>query len=60
MSELLKPGEVAALIKVKPVTVYAWASRGILPHFKLEGVIRFSREDILEFIRQRRIEAKRL
>jgi len=56
--ELLKPKEVAQKLKVKEVTIYQWARRGVLPHFKLEGCIRFDYQDVLEFVRERRIEAK--
>jgi excisionase family DNA binding protein len=38
---LLTVKEVAELINCKPSTVYAWAKRGEIPSFKLNGLLRF-------------------
>ena len=56
MEALLSPHDVAKLLRVAPVTVYKWAGRGLLPHFKLEKVIRFSEQDIENFVRERKVE----
>jgi excisionase family DNA binding protein len=55
---LLKPEEVAKLLKVAKVTPYQWAKRGVLPHYRLEGVIRFKLEDIKAFVEARKVEKK--
>ncbi len=55
---LLKPEDVARILKVAKVTPYAWARRGVLPHYRLEGVIRFKLEDIKAFVEARRIAKK--
>jgi len=54
MEELLSPKELSRILKVSPVTIYKWAERGILPSFKLEGVLRFSPDDVLDFLQKRR------
>jgi excisionase family DNA binding protein len=51
---LLSPREVAELFKVSVPTVYAWASRGVIPHYKLGTVVRFSPDDVLKFLQERR------
>jgi excisionase family DNA binding protein len=56
--ELLTPQDVAKILKIARTTPYQWARRGILPHYKLEGVIRFKMEDIKAFVNERRIEKK--
>lgn len=56
--QLLKPDDVARMLKVAKVTPYQWARRGILPHYKLEGTIRFKLEDIKAFVEARRMEKK--
>lgn len=38
------------MLKIKPSTVYAWAERGDIPHFKLNGALRFSEEEIATWI----------
>ncbi len=59
MEELLKPQEVARLLKIARVTPYQWARRGILPYYRLEGTIRFKLEDIKAFVEARRVEKRR-
>lgn len=56
--QLLKPEDVARMLKIAKVTPYQWARRGVLPHYKLEGTIRFKLEDIKAFIEARRVEGK--
>ena len=43
--QLLRPEDVARMLKVAKVTPYQWARRGVLPHYRLEGVIRFKGRD---------------
>ena len=54
MEELLSVKELARILKISPVTAYKWAERGVIPHYKLEGVVRFSRDDVLDFLQNRR------
>ena len=54
MDELYSPKELARKLKVADITVYKWAERGILPSYKLQGVVRFSAEDVLEFLSRRK------
>ena len=60
MEELLSPKELSRILKISPITVYKWAERGILPSYKLEGVVRFSRDDVLEFIQKHRRVSQKL
>ena len=60
---LLAADEAAALLNVKPGTVYDWASKGILPHIRIlagrrRPVIRFRREDLERFLRERAVAAR--
>jgi excisionase family DNA binding protein len=57
--ELLKPKDVAKQLSVAPITIYKWCERGILPHFRLQGCIRFSQEEVDAFVKERRIRAKK-
>jgi excisionase family DNA binding protein len=56
--QLLRPEDVARILKIAKATPYQWARRGILPHYKLEGTIRFKMEDIRAFVEARRIGKK--
>ena len=55
---LLTAEEVARLLKVASVTAYQWARRGVLPHYHLEGAVRFKLEDIKAFVESHREEKK--
>ena len=72
MEALLSPEEVAELLKIARVTVYSWAEKGLLPHYKL-GIphftkrgkkqvtkgLRFSEDDVKAFIESRYVKAKK-
>ena len=51
---LISPEELAQGMRVARVTVYQWARRGVIPHLKIEGLVRFEPEEI-----KRWLEAKR-
>jgi len=54
VEELLSPKELARILRISQVCVYKWAERGVIPYYKLEGVVRFSRGDVLDFLQNRR------
>jgi excisionase family DNA binding protein len=46
------------MLSVKVPTVYSWARRGLIRHYKLEKCVRFDPEDVKEFVRERLVDAK--
>jgi len=42
--------EVSKIALVKPKTVYSWVETDRIPHVKLNGAVRFIKEDILRWI----------
>ena len=50
--------ELSKLIKVKEKTIYYWASVGLIPCFKLNGVLRFDQEEIEQWIKNSKIMPK--
>ena len=48
--KLLTVKEVSEILCAKPSTVYAWAEQGIIPHLKLNGLLRFLEDDIFHWI----------
>jgi excisionase family DNA binding protein len=57
---LLTARDVAKILNVRPVTVYAAASAGRLPSVRLwkgrrRGLVRFRSEDIEAFLRERTV-----
>ena len=55
--KLLTVKEVADFLKAKPSTIYSWAEQGLVPCFKLNGLLRFSESDILAWIEAFRKES---
>lgn len=49
---LLTVRDVATWLRVHPKTVYGWASRQAIPTLKIQGALRFRREDLLSFMEE--------
>ena len=48
--KLLTVKEVSEMVRAKPSTVYAWAEQGVLPCYRLGGLLRFSEADMLDWM----------
>jgi len=55
---LLTIKELSLRLKIKESTLYTWASRGLLPSFKLNGLLRFDQKEIEQWIKNSKIVAK--
>jgi len=55
--ELLTIKEVAALLKVSPTSVRRLQQGRHLPFIKVGGSVRFTKNDIVEFLKKERVEA---
>jgi excisionase family DNA binding protein len=51
---MIAPEELASRLKLSPKTIYAYASRDIIPHYKIEASVRFRARDIAEWLQSRR------
>jgi excisionase family DNA binding protein len=56
--EILTLAEVAQLLKVADKTVYTMAQRGEVPAFKVRGQWRFKRDDLNEWIEQKKANSR--
>jgi excisionase family DNA binding protein len=54
--ELLTIDEVAKLLKVSPTTVRRLQQGRHIPFIKIGGGVRFAKEDIVDFLKKRRVE----
>jgi excisionase family DNA binding protein len=52
--DLIAPEELAGGMRVARVTIYQWVRRGVIPHLKLEGVVRFDPEEIVAWLKSKR------
>lgn len=50
MERLHDVPEVAAILRVRPSTIYTWTRHGQLPHIRVGRLIRFTSEQITEFL----------
>lgn len=49
MDQLLTAKEISSFLHVHPKTIYRWSSEGRLPHRKINGSIRFKKDEIEAF-----------
>lgn len=49
-SALLTVRDVSTWLRVHPKTVYGWAARQVIPTMKIQGALRFRREDLTAFM----------
>lgn len=49
--KLLTVDEVSRLLQAKPSTIYEWAETSKIPHLKVNGLLRFSEDDISRWLR---------
>jgi len=60
LKKLIRPDELAKTLGVAQVTVYSWVRRGVIPCYKLEGVVRFDTDEISEWLKERRVPARKI
>ena len=53
-SDLIDPQELALALRVSRPTVYAWVSKGFIPHVKLQGLVRFIPSEVSAYLKARR------
>jgi len=50
--KILNCKQVADLIQAKPSTVYSWAEQGLIPCMKLNGLLRFEENEVIQWIQE--------
>jgi excisionase family DNA binding protein len=48
--KLLTVKETAEILRIKPSTIYSWAASSQIPCFKINGLLRFSEDDIIKWV----------
>jgi excisionase family DNA binding protein len=49
--QLVTIKELSGFLKVKEATLYSWVHGGTIPFYKLNGLLRFDMEEILEWVK---------
>jgi excisionase family DNA binding protein len=47
---LMTARELASILAISPKTIYSYAERNMIPHFKIEASIRFRGRDVAEWL----------
>jgi excisionase family DNA binding protein len=50
--------QAARILGVHQRTVYVWVEAGRLPHYKVEGLVRFRRSEISDWLEQRAVKER--
>ncbi len=53
--KLMTIKEVSELLKVKQSTLYSWVHYGTMPYYKLNGLLRFEENEILEWVKNSKV-----
>ena len=48
---LMTARELASILAISPKTIYSYAERNMIPHFKIEANVRFRGRDVAEWLR---------
>jgi predicted DNA-binding transcriptional regulator AlpA len=43
--------ELASILAISPKTIYSYAERNVIPHFKIEANVRFRGRDVADWLR---------
>jgi len=53
MEKLLTPESVCEMLGIRPSTLYAWTSRNQIPHYKVNGCLRFREKEIEQWLKSK-------
>ena len=51
---------ISEMLMVSPSTVYQWAETSSIPYYKINGALRFSEQEVLEWIKNCKKEPRRV
>jgi len=58
LPEILSAKELEAFLRIDVKTIYSYVQRGLIPHMRIESNVRFSKHQVLEWLRQRTFEPR--
>ena len=53
MEQLKTIKDISKYLNVKERTIYSWINKGIIPHYKIESMVRFNLNTINEWLKER-------
>ncbi len=58
LPEILTAKELEAWLRIDVKTIYAYVQRGIIPYMRIESNVRFSKHQVLEWLRERTFQPR--
>lgn len=58
--KLVNIKELASFLNIKESTVYAWVHNGTIPFYKLNGLLRFNMEEIMEWVKNSKADSPKI
>jgi excisionase family DNA binding protein len=58
LPEILTAKELEAFLRIDVKTIYSYVQRRLIPHMRIESNVRFSKHQVLEWLRQRTFEPR--
>ena len=55
MEQLKTIKDISEYLNVKERTIYSWINKGIIPHYKIESLIRFKENEINEWLSSKEV-----
>ncbi|MEJ2315022.1 MAG: helix-turn-helix domain-containing protein [Nitrospirota bacterium] len=49
--KILTVKDIAKLLRASPSTIYSWAEQGLIPCLKVNGLLRFSEDDVISWLK---------
>ena len=49
-NQFLSINDLSKYLGIKPKTLYSWVAKGILPHYRIGGLIRCKRKDVDQWV----------
>ena len=57
ISNLLTPDELAGLLSISKVSVYRLVEKRTIPFYRVNGSLRFDKNDVMAYLKENRIES---
>ena len=58
LPEILTAGELEKFLRIDRKTIYSYVQRGLIPHMRIESNVRFSKHQVLEWLRERTFQPR--
>jgi excisionase family DNA binding protein len=58
LPEILTAKELEAFLRIDVKTIYSHVQRGLIPHLRIESNVRFSKHQVLEWLRERSFQPR--